>query len=605
MINSRREENDAAEAAALAPRSNGWEWPSGEQVAQFYEDDAFLVSQVADAAAEALERGEAVLVIATGTHCDAIADAVGRHGLELGPVRKSGQYRSVDAAAALARFTERGQMNGRRFNEHIGGLVRRACAEWSAVRVFDEMDALLWERDEAGAAERLEALWNELGRTCRFALLSAYPMRAFRRVGDAEPFEHIWRSHASVIPAESYQRKMSEKERLRSVARLQQRASALAVEIEERRLAEAWARREHAKLDLAAATAQLGLWELDVVAHTLTVSPECRAHFGFALGEPLDLARLLAVVHEGDRARVQNALERTLEEGAPFAAEFRVVHPAGETRWISAAARLVIEDGAHALGVTRDATDRKRASETLERAVALRTAELRESLLELESFSYSVSHDLRAPLRVMEGHAAAILEDHGSRLDRDVVDSLERIRGAARRMDQLVRDVLAYSKLAQGQFEIRPVALERVLDDVLAQQSGAQRRAITVDRPLNSVMGNETCLGQCLGNLVANALKFTPPGVPPRVRVRSELDGELVKISVADQGLGIHPEHHDRIFQMFARLHTDIRYEGTGMGLAIAKKAVSRMGGKIGFASQVGRGSTFWFTLPRSPAQPS
>jgi PAS domain S-box-containing protein len=252
--------------------------------------------------------------------------------------------------------------------------------------------------------------------------------------------------------------------------------------------------------------------------------------------------------------------------------------------------------------IARDITDQKRMAEILEATVAARTLQLRETIAELEAFSYSISHDMRSPLRAMQGYAKVLLTELSGQLPPEAVQSLSRIDRAAGRLDLLIRDILAYGKIAKGQIELKPLALGPLLEDIIQQHPELQecRDHIFTDQLLHSVMGHEAYLTQCLTNLIENGLKFIEPGAEPQVRVQSEVAGEKVRVWVMDNGIGIAPEHYDRIFQIFGRVHPEKAYPGTGIGLAIVKKAVARMGGEAGFESTPGAGSKFWFTLPKA-----
>lgn len=257
--------------------------------------------------------------------------------------------------------------------------------------------------------------------------------------------------------------------------------------------------------------------------------------------------------------------------------------------------------------IARDITLRKAAErsarehgEMLERLVAERTAKLRDTIDQLEQFSYTVSHDLRGPLRAMQGYADALLTDHKGELSADAQRCAERIARSAVRMDRLTQDVLAYSRVATVALQKRIVQLDDLVHELAIQLCGEERVAqiFEIQRPLNAVLAHDALLAQALSNLMSNSIKFVAPDTPPHVRIWTERKGQTVRIVVADNGIGIPAEHSHRVFDMFERGGVAKTYEGTGVGLAIVKKSIERLGGKVGFTSTVGQGTTFWIELP-------
>jgi PAS domain S-box-containing protein len=251
------------------------------------------------------------------------------------------------------------------------------------------------------------------------------------------------------------------------------------------------------------------------------------------------------------------------------------------------------------LQVNTDISERKAFQSELERLVRERTAKLRETIGELEAFSYSISHDMRAPLRAMQGYAKVLEEDYHEHLDPQARHYLDRIARAATRLDSLIQDVLAYSRVAKAEISLHPVDLEKLLEELIPNHPEFQpsQAQIVIEKPLHRVLGHEAYLTQCFTNLLGNAVKFVPPGVMPQIRIRTERLPRRIRVWVEDNGIGIDPAHHDRIFQIFGRVHPETQYGGTGIGLAIVRKAAQRMNGEVGVQSELGKGSRFWLLL--------
>jgi len=242
----------------------------------------------------------------------------------------------------------------------------------------------------------------------------------------------------------------------------------------------------------------------------------------------------------------------------------------------------------------------------LEEQVRERTSALQERNDELEAFGYSISHDLRAPLRAMQGFSQALLEDCGDRLDAMGREYAERIVAGGKRMDELIRDLLAYSRVSRAELQLMRVPLTPIAQSALAELSGLLRSRsanVRVDEPLPVVLGHPATLSQVLMNLLGNGLKFVPPERTPELRVSAERRNGLVRVWVEDNGIGIAPEHLARIFRVFERLHSTDDYPGTGIGLAIVRKAAERMGGRVGVESNPGSGSRFWIELQPAPGE--
>jgi len=247
--------------------------------------------------------------------------------------------------------------------------------------------------------------------------------------------------------------------------------------------------------------------------------------------------------------------------------------------------------------------DLKTANRDLDDRVNERTRKLQETISELEAFSYSISHDLRAPLRSMQGYAHALLEDYGARLDDQGRKFLTKISSGAARLDLLVQDILAYSRIAKGQITLQTVSPEAIIRDVVDTYPHLRDKAsITINSPLPAVCAHPAYLTQCVSNLLGNAVKFVAPGVQPRVTIWAEPEPgtDYVRLCFEDNGIGIAPEHFRDIFEIFGRVNANHLYEGTGIGLAIVRKAAERMGGTAAVTSELGKGSRFWLSLRRA-----
>ncbi len=252
-----------------------------------------------------------------------------------------------------------------------------------------------------------------------------------------------------------------------------------------------------------------------------------------------------------------------------------------------------------------DITERKQLQEHLEEAVEERTVRLREAMGDLEQMSYSMIHDMRAPLRAMQGFARFIESDMGESASVEGRDYLRRIREASNRLDSLITGALNYNKVVREWPALEPVQLGKLLQSMVQTYPNLQPPAADIVVEVGAevvVLGNESLLTQCFANLLDNAVKFVAPGVQPVICVssRSSHLGECPStiVSIRDNGIGIPKEAQEKIFGMFQRLHGQSHYPGTGIGLTIVNKAVQRMGGRVGLESKAGIGTTFWVELP-------
>jgi len=243
----------------------------------------------------------------------------------------------------------------------------------------------------------------------------------------------------------------------------------------------------------------------------------------------------------------------------------------------------------------------RRHADELEQRVVERTVRLEEINAEMEAFAYSVSHDLRAPLRAMQGLAKVLLDEHGDTLDESGRALADRIVASADGMDGLIQDLLEYSRVARTELELKPVDLGSAVRVALGQLEAVLARAeVEADEGFQMVQGHPSLLVQIAANLISNAVKFVPEDTRPRLCIRCEDRDERVRLWVEDNGIGIAPEHQERIFRVFERLHGAEEYPGTGIGLATVRKAIERLGGSVGVESAAGQGSRFWVELRKA-----
>jgi PAS domain S-box-containing protein len=315
--------------------------------------------------------------------------------------------------------------------------------------------------------------------------------------------------------------------------------------------------------------------------------------------------RVHDIHQEADLPYVLDRFEKLAKGELRVAVDVPMKRKDGHVFYADVSAAPVLLKGQHFLmGQFRDVTDRRRAEEalremakTLERRVEERTRELKEKNAELDAFASSVSHDLRAPLRAMEGFANALIDDYADRLDTDGREYCEHIADAAQRMDELINDLLAYSRLGRTELSMQAVSLDRAIRAAIGRlkpEIDEKQASVVVEGSLPDVMAHYSTLVQISANLISNAVKFVAPDVRPEVRIWAEPRDGSVRLWVEDNGIGLDDEHHDLIFQVFTRLHGIESYPGSGIGLAIVHRAVDRLGGRIGIESHLDEGSRFW-----------
>jgi len=378
--------------------------------------------------------------------------------------------------------------------------------------------------------------------------------------------------------------------------------------------------RKHAEdaLRQAVRVSDLGIFDHDHLANTVYWSQEQRKIYGFGPDEIVTLQGFIDCVFFGDRERIAAAVRRAHDPAGDglFDVEHRIVRRDGEVRWITTRSQTVFGgEGAErrpvrTIGATIDITEEKRAQEELRRLnaeleerVAWRTSELEAVNKELEAFSYSVSHDLRAPLRAIDGFSGLLLEEHAARLDSEARQHLARVRASAQRMGDLIDDLLKLARVTRQDLDHQTVPLSRFAKEI-AQELKAKEPNRSGDIVIAADLiasGDARLLRIALANLLANAWKYT--GTIAHAKVEFGIcsrDGQPTYF-VKDNGVGFDMKYAEKLFGTFERLHTAAEFPGTGIGLATVARIIRRHGGQIWAEAAVDAGATFYFTLSPGP----
>lgn len=375
--------------------------------------------------------------------------------------------------------------------------------------------------------------------------------------------------------------------------------------------------RQNEILDRTSRLAKVAGWELDAATRKVSWSSESARIFDLEPGRGdtgIDLDAGLNAFQGNMRRTIEQALREALEDGRPYDLELEMITATGARKWLHTIGIPVCEGGrvVRLEGAHQDITSRKlaeieaqRLNAELEERVAVRTAELAAINKELETFSYSVSHDLKAPLRGIDGYSRLLLEDHLEQLDAEGRLFLANVRQGVAQMNELIEDLLAYSRIERRGLHGIPLDLARLVAQVLAEQCDEDLKArhgvvrLDLDEGL-IVQADPEGLAIVLRNLLDNAVKFSRPDQRPEIDIHAKVMEKFIILTIRDHGIGFDMQFHDRIFEIFQRLQRAEDYPGTGVGLAMVRKAMLRMGGRVWAESAPGAGAAFHLELPRS-----
>ncbi len=373
------------------------------------------------------------------------------------------------------------------------------------------------------------------------------------------------------------------------------------VDVTERKLSEIALKDAEEKLRLAVESTDLGTFDMDPRTYKLDWSVNSKLQFGLPPDAEVDYDTFLRGIHPEDRGRIDQLVQHTFQDPniGLYSTEFRTIGiQDGKLRWLASWGRVFFDVKGQAvrfIGVSADITDLKRAEQMLK----ARTAELEELNRELESFSYSVSHDLRAPLRTIKGYSRIILDQFSTSMEGDMRSNFDLIVNSAAKMERLIDDLLSFSRMSRGKltksdFEMRDLVSESWRE---VMQLNPGRKVDFRIQDLPPAFGDRNIIKQVWVNLLSNSVKFTRTRTDPLIEIGGTREGNDCVFFIRDNGVGFDMRYHSKLFGVFQRLH-GAEYEGTGVGLAIVQRIIHRHGGRAWAKSEPDKGATFYFSLP-------
>ncbi|WP_425390690.1 sensor histidine kinase [Ekhidna sp.] len=338
-------------------------------------------------------------------------------------------------------------------------------------------------------------------------------------------------------------------------------------------------------------TAKIGVWSSNIERDEIFWNDEVYDIHGLKRGKKLSNEEIAQFYSDEEWERVQRAVSQSIESETPWNLELRITDANGLEKWIHSVGKAVFQGGeaVELQGLTEDITDRKLAHERLKQS----SEKLKASNKELESFSYSISHDLRAPLRAINGYSEALVEDYADQLPEDASHYIQRISSNSIKMGALIDDLLEFSRLNRKKVNYQEIDVNHQIDQIIDESFETYKGNIHKE-DLPRIYGDKEMIKQVLMNLLGNAIKYSSKNPEQKITITSKEEEDAHVIAFRDNGVGFNMDYYEKLFQVFQRLHNDEEFKGTGIGLSICKRIMDAHDGDIWAESEEGQGSTFY-----------